>query len=145
MVLDMGQGIVCWHHALLLQGYSMQRRATSKGGFLMWLQQMCAWWLRPDGATSLVLFEQMPLREGLTWRQRASWGNSPGSLQIQLTPGLWEEQEGCVWQVFWASRWSRACSVRSANLRDPSFSSSSCGMFLVFVDVSSCKDKIDAG
>lgn len=49
-----------------------------------------------DGATSLVLLAQMPVQERPTWRQSASWGDSPVSLQTESTLGLWEEQEGYV-------------------------------------------------
>lgn len=49
-----------------------------------------------DGTTSLVLLAQMPVQEGATRRQSASWGGSPVSLETQFTLGLWEEWEGYV-------------------------------------------------
>lgn len=45
------------------------------------------------GVTPRVLLAQMPVQKRLTWRQSASWGGSPASLQ---TLGLGEEQEGYV-------------------------------------------------
>lgn len=86
LLFCMGKGSVCWLYV---------RASHKQGGFLdVAPTNACvvakAQAVR-DGATSYVLLAEMPVQEGPTWRQSASWGDLPVSLQTEFALGLWEE------------------------------------------------------